>query len=54
MYFHGVKTELKKVIWPSKKEGKKYTIVVLAVCAVTAALLWAMDTAFLSIIKLLI
>ena len=48
--FKGVKTELKKVIWPTKKETYKYTVVVLVVCALFALLFWILDTGILAIL----
>ncbi|MBQ2866995.1 MAG: preprotein translocase subunit SecE, partial [Firmicutes bacterium] len=30
-FWKGVRTELKKVVWPTKKELKNYTIVVILV-----------------------
>jgi len=46
-YFRGVKTELKKVVWPTKKETYRYTVVVLVVCAFFALLFWLLDTGIL-------
>ena len=50
-YLHGVRTELKKVVWPTKKETYRYTLVVLAVCAFFALLLWVLDTGILLILE---
>ena len=50
-YFKGVKTELKKVVWPTRKELYKYTVVVLLVCAFFALLFWLLDTFFLAILE---
>ena len=50
-YFKGVRTELKKVVWTTRKELYKYTIVVLAVCAFFALFFWLLDTAFLAILE---
>lgn len=50
-YFKGVKTEMKKVIWPTKKEMLTFTGVVLLTCTAFALLFWAFDTAFLSLLK---
>ena len=51
-YFKGVKTELKKVIWPTKKETVKYTEIVLVVCAFFVLLFWLLDTGFLALLEL--
>ena len=53
-YFHGVKTELKKVVWPTKKETYKYTVIVLAVCAAFAILFWLLDTGVLLFLEQLL
>ena len=53
-YFHGVKTELKKVVWPTKKETYKYTLVVIAVCAAFALLFWVLDTVILALLGLVV
>ena len=53
-YFHGVKTELKKVVWPTKKETYKYTIIVLVVCAAFALLFWLLDTGVLLFLEQLL
>ncbi|QXM07297.1 preprotein translocase subunit SecE [Crassaminicella indica] len=44
-YFKNVKAELKKVIWPNKKDLISYTTVVVVTCAITAAGIWLVDTA---------
>ena len=50
-YLKGVRTELKKVVWPTKNELYKYTIVVLLVCAFFALFFWLLDTGFLAILE---
>ena len=35
-YFKSVRVEMKKVVWPTKKETISYTAVVIATCAVFA------------------
>lgn len=46
-YFKGVKTEMKKVVWPTKKETYNYTGVVVLTCAAFALFFWLLDTGFL-------
>ena len=53
-YFRGVKTELKKVVWPTKKETYKYTVIVIAVCAAFAILFWLLDTGVLLFLEQLL
>lgn len=53
-YFKGVKLEMKKVVWPTKKELGSFTVVVLVTCAVFALAFWAIDTGFLAILRALL
>ena len=46
-YVRGVKTEMKKVVWPTKKELVSYTAVVIVTCAVFALGFWLVDTGVL-------
>ena len=50
-YFKGVKLEMKKVVWPTKKELGSFTAVVLITCAAFAIVFWAIDTSVLAAIK---
>ena len=50
-YFRGVRTEVKKVVWPTRKELLSYTVIVLVACAFFGLFLWAVDTGFLAIIR---
>ena len=53
-FFRDTKSELKKVAWPSKKETKTNTIVVLAVVCIAAVVMIALDAAFGGIMGLII
>ena len=50
-YWKGVKQEMAKVVWPTKKELGTFTAVVLGTCAVFALAFWAMDSAFLAALR---
>ena len=50
-YFKCVRIEMKKVIWPSRKETISYTVVVLATCAVFALGFWLIDTGVLAALR---
>lgn len=50
-YFKGVKLEMKKVVWPTKKELGSYTAIVLVACAFFALAFWGIDSGFLAILK---
>lgn len=53
-YLKGVKIEMKKVVWPTKKELATYTVTVVATCVVFALVFWAIDTGFLVFLKKLL
>jgi preprotein translocase subunit SecE len=42
-YFRGVKAEMKKVSWPTKKELLNYTSVVVAISVLVAVIVWILD-----------
>ncbi len=50
-YFKGVRLEMKKVVWPTRKELGAYTAVVFVTCAFFALAFWAIDSGFLAILK---
>lgn len=50
-YWRGVKQEMSKVIWPSRKELGAFTVVVIVTCAAFALGFWAIDSGFLAILK---
>ena len=50
-YFRGVRTEMKKVVWPTRSEVVSYTAVVIAVCAAFALIFWLIDTGILAALK---
>ena len=50
-YFRGVRTEIKKVVWPTKKEMGSFTIVVVMACTFFALLFAAVDYSFLAALK---
>lgn len=52
-FFKGVKSELKKVNWPNKKELTTYTIVVFSVCLLISLIVWLLDSAFIKLISLI-
>ncbi|HML38512.1 MAG TPA: preprotein translocase subunit SecE [Bacillota bacterium] len=50
-YFKGIRTEMKKVVWPTRKELVSFTGVVVFVCVILGLGIWAFDSAFLSALK---
>ncbi len=53
-FLSGVKTELKKVVWPTRKELVSYTGVVFIAVAFVCALIWICDTVFARIFDLIL
>lgn len=54
IYFRGVKAEMKKVIWPTKKELINYTGMVIIISGIVAITVSILDLAINSILKLII
>lgn len=53
-FFRDTKSELKKVVWPSKADIKTNTIVVLVVVLIAAVVLIALDALFGAVLGLVI
>ncbi|QSX05972.1 preprotein translocase subunit SecE [Sedimentibacter sp. zth1] len=53
-YFKAVKSELKKVNWPNKKELTNYTIVVMITCIAMTIVIGGLDVLFKQFIKLVV
>lgn len=53
-YFKDTKSELKKVVWPSKKDVKTNTITVVAVVVIAAVVLIVLDLIFGGAIHLVV
>ena len=51
-FFRGVRQEMKKVVWPTKNESARYTIVVLITVAFISLLIMAVDFVFTGFYKL--
>jgi preprotein translocase subunit SecE len=50
-FFKEVRSELKKVIWPSRVQLRNNTVTVLACCFIVGAIIWVVDWGLTSIIK---
>ncbi len=53
-YFKGVKAEMKKVIWPNKKELINYTGVVILISMVVGLVVWILDLGIHRVLSLII
>lgn len=54
LFLKGVKAEMKKVIWPSKKDLLNYTLVVTGISVAVAALVYLIDLGIGALLKLII
>lgn len=50
-FFKEVKTELIKVVWPSRQQTTKYTIVVILFTVVFSAILGLMDYGLIQVLQ---
>jgi preprotein translocase subunit SecE len=53
-FFRDVRSELRKVVWPTRRETLNLTAVVLALSAVVGAFLGAVDYVFQEVFRLLL
>ena len=53
-FFRDTKSELKKVVWPSKEDVKTNTVVVLVTVAIAAVVMILLDASFGGILGLII
>ena len=44
--FKNIKSEVKKVTWPTRKDVWQYTLVVLAMCLITSIAIGVLDAVF--------
>ena len=48
------RTEVRKVVWPTRKETTQTTIIVIVVVAIVAVVLWMIDGALTYLVRLLL
>lgn len=53
-YFKGVKAEMKKVIWPNKKELLNYTGVVILISGIVSLIVYLLDIGIHRVLALFI
>ncbi len=44
------RTELRKIIWPTRPEATQTTLIVLAMCVVVSLVLWGIDSIIVALI----
>ena len=42
-WFHDMKGEMKKIVWPTKEQTAKNTGIVIGMCALVGVFLWVFD-----------
>ncbi|MFA9498891.1 preprotein translocase subunit SecE [Mannheimia sp. E30BD] len=47
------RTELRKIIWPTRPEATQTTLIVLAMCVIVALVLWGIDSIIVALITFL-
>lgn len=50
-FFRDVRTELKKVIWPTREQLTNNTVTVLLMCLIVGAIIWAADWFLTEVMK---
>ena len=53
-YIYETRTELKKVVWPTRDQAINLTVVVLTVVLLMTGILWGIDAVFSQLFKLLL
>jgi len=53
-FLREVRSELRKVTWPTRDQVKSYSLVVASVIIVLTVLLWLADSVFSQVLKLII
>ncbi len=53
-YFRGVKAEMKKVIWPNKKQLLNYTGVVILISGIVSLIVYLLDIGMHKLLSLFI
>ena len=51
--FKDIKSEMKKIVWPTKSQVVNNTLIVIAVSLVAAVLIFGLDTVFGLVLKLI-
>jgi len=50
-FFRDIISELRKVVWPTRQEATRLTIIVLAVCIAIGLIIFGMDYGFTELAK---
>lgn len=53
-FLKGIRAEFKKIIWPTKEETMRYTLVVVVISVIVALFVYGMDLIFTNLLNLII
>lgn len=53
-FFKDLRSEFKKIVWPTKKQTLNNTGVVIIFMAISAIAIWSLDWVFISLFKLIL
>lgn len=53
-FLKGVRTEFKKIVWPSKKSVFQYTFAVVTISIICSLMIWGLDNILRSLLGLII
>ncbi len=53
-YLRDYKSEVKKIVWPGWKDVVKNTVIVLIICLIVGAFIWAVDFGLAELVKLIL
>jgi len=52
-FMQGARTELRKVVWPTRAETTQTTLIVIAMVVIMGLLLWLLDVLLLWLVRLI-
>ena len=53
-FFRELRAELRKVVWPTRKETMQYTMIVVSTVAAVSLFIWVIDSVFSGLLRLII
>ena len=53
-FMRGVRSEFKKIIWPSKKSVFYYSLAVVAISIISSTMIWGLDNVLKKLLGLII
>lgn len=53
-FLKGVRSEFKKIIWPTKQEAIKYTVIVIIACIIVSIIVYLLDLVFANLLSLIV